>query len=255
MTGRLDEKAILVTGGAAGIGRATAIAAAVHGAKVAVSDINVPGGEETVRMIHALGGTAHFFRADVANEEEVEALVHTTVGQYGRLDGAFNNAGVGGTLARIAECSRENWDQVLSINLTGVWLCLKYEIGQMLKQGGGGTIVNTASVAGLQGNPLGMAAYIASKHGVVGLTKAAGIEYARSGIRVNAVCPSFIDTVMVKELTDFVPKIREMIPQTNPLGRIGTPEEVANAVVWLLSDASSYVNAHSLPIDGGLTVM
>lgn len=247
----LSGRVALVTGAASGIGRAAALAFAREGARVVVSDVAAPGGDETVRLIKDMGGEACFVRADVARGADVTALIDETVRLWGRLDCAFNNAGVPGQEAKTAECTDENWDQVLAVNLTGVWLCMKAEIPRMLAQGGG-SIVNTASVAGLQGfsrHP----AYAVSKHGVVGLTRTAALEYALSGIRVNAVCPGYIRTGMTGPVLASRPGLEERINQIEPIGRIGRPEEVAEAVVWLCSDAASFVTGHIMPVDGGLT--
>lgn len=251
MAGRVAGKVALVTGGGSGIGRAAALAFAREGAKVVVSDVVIDGGEETVRLIKAAGGQAVFVKADVARPAEVDALIARVVDTYGRLDCAFNNAGIEGTMAQTADCSEENWDRTIAINLKGVWLCLKAEIPQMLKQGGG-AIVNTASVAGLVGFA-GLPAYVASKHGVVGLTKSAALEYAKQGIRVNAVCPGVIRTPMVERLFRDNPAAGETIAAMEPVGRMGTPEEIAEAVVWLCSDAASFVTGLAMAVDGGLT--
>jgi NAD(P)-dependent dehydrogenase (short-subunit alcohol dehydrogenase family) len=250
MTGLCTGKVALVTGAGSGIGRATALAFHREGAKVVVSDVAVDGGEETVRLITQAGGEAIFVKANVAQASEVEALVNKTVRTYGRLDCAHNNAGVPGPNKTTIDISEEKWNQVIAVNLTGVWYCLKYELAQMLKQGSG-AIVNTSSDAGLVGLRRG-AAYVASKHGVIGLTKTAALEYAKAGIRVNAVCPGPIDTPMLRgsggeQSARFVDKM----VAAQPGGRLGKPEEIAEAVVWLCSDAASFVTGHALPVDGG----
>ncbi len=250
MAGLTEGKVALVTGAGSGIGRQTALAFAREGARVVVSDIVMEGGEETVQQIRAAGGQATFVKADVAQAAEVEALVNTTVATYGRIDCAFNNAGIEGEQAPTTECSEANWERVVAIDLKGVWLCLKYEIPQMLKQGGG-AIVNTASVAGLVGFQ-GIAPYVAAKHGVVGLTKTAALEYAKAGIRVNAVCPGVIDTPMVKRAFSHNPQMAESVAAIEPVGRLGQPQEIAEAVVWLCSDAASFVTGHPMAVDGGL---
>lgn len=246
----VDGKIALVTGGGSGIGRATALTFAREGAKVVVADVVVAGGEETVRLIKAAGGEASFVKADMAKAAEVEALVQKAVATYGRLDCAHNNAGIEGATGKTADYHEADWDRVISINLTGVWLCMKYEILQMLKQGGG-AIVNTASDAGLLGVPQ-MPAYVASKHGVVGLTKTAALEYAKSGIRVNAVCPGVIKTPMVERITGQRPGRAERMTAAEPIGRMGKPEEIAEAVVWLCSEAASFVTGLPMPVDGGI---
>ncbi len=251
MAGRVDGKVALITGAGSGIGRATALAFAREGAKVVVADIVVAGGEETVRMIKATGGEAIFVKTDVTKTAEVEALVKKTVETYGRVDCAFNNAGIEGEMALTADCTEENWDRVVNIDLKGVWLCMKYEIPQMLKQGGG-AIVNTASVAGLVGFQ-GIPAYVASKHGVNGLTKTAALEYAKSGIRVNAVCPGVIHTPMVERFFSANPQASEGMTALEPVGRLGKPEEIAEAVLWLCSDAASFVTGLPMAVDGALT--
>ena len=251
MAGRVDGKVALITGAGSGIGRATALAFAREGAKVVVADIVVAGGEETVRMIKATGGEAIFVKTDVTKTAEVEALVKKTVETYGRVDCAFNNAGIEGEMALTADCTEENWDRVVNIDLKGVWLCMKYEIPQMLRQGGG-AIVNTASVAGLVGFQ-GIPAYVASKHGVNGLTKTAALEYAKSGIRVNAVCPGVIHTPMVERFFSANPQASEGMTALEPVGRLGKPEEIAEAVLWLCSDAASFVTGLPMAVDGALT--
>jgi NAD(P)-dependent dehydrogenase (short-subunit alcohol dehydrogenase family) len=250
MPGTLTGKVALVTGGASGIGRATALAFAREGAKLVIADINEEGGQQTVHMITENGGEAIFVQVDVPNATAVEAMINKTMETYGRLDCAHNNAGIaGGGRVLTAEYAEETWHQVIAVNLTGVWLCMKYEIPQMLSQGSG-AIVNTASVAGLIGGR-GLAAYVASKHGVVGLTKTAALEYATQGIRVNCVCPGVIHTPMTaRGLSD--PELRTRIIASEPIGRVGTPEEIAEAVVWLCSDAASFVTGHTMTVDGGM---
>jgi NAD(P)-dependent dehydrogenase (short-subunit alcohol dehydrogenase family) len=250
MAGRLQGKVALVTGGGSGIGRASALACAREGAKVVISDIAIAGGEETVRMVKAAGGEATFVEADASKATEVEVLINKVVETYGRLDCAFNNAGIEGEIQQTTECSEENWDRVLAVNLKGVWLCMKYEIPVMLKQGSG-AIVNTSSVAGLVGFQ-GLPAYVASKHGVAGLTKTAALEYAKSGIRVNAVCPGVINTPMVARLFSNQPHWGETVQAMEPVARMGKPEEVAEAVVWLCSDAASFVTGSAMAVDGGM---
>ena len=250
MPGRLDNKIALVTGAGSGIGRATALVFAREGAKVVVADIVVEGGQETVQQIEAAGGEAIFVKADVSQAADVETLIAQTVETYGRLDCAFNNAGIEGGVKPTIDCTEEEFDRTIAVNLTGVWLCMKYEIQQMLSQGGG-TIVNTASAAGLVGFP-GLPDYVASKHGVVGLTKTAALEYAKSGIRVNAVCPGVIQTPMVERGAQLSPGFDELAVSMEPVGRFGQPSEVGEAVVWLCSDAASFVTGIPMQVDGGL---
>ena len=246
----LEGKIALVTGGSSGIGRAAALLFAREGAKVAIADVLEEGSEETVQMVKKSGGQAIFFKTDVSKSNEVEALIKKTVESYGRLDCAFNNAGIGGGRAKTAKCTEEEWERVISINLKGVWLCMKYEIPQMLEQGGG-AIVNTSSVAGVVGFQ-GTPAYVASKHGVVGLTKAAALEYATSGIRVNAVCPGVIHTPMIDRIVAARPDMAEVYRTMHPIGRLGEAEEIAEAAVWLCSEAASFVTGHCMVVDGGL---
>ena len=249
MAGQLEGKVSLITGGGSGIGKASALAFAREGSKVVVADVNVDGGDETVRLIQDTGGEATFVRADVSNASDVSAMVDHAVQTYNRLDCAFNNAGVSGGPGRIHEYTEDDWSRVLDINLTGVWLCLKYEIIQMLNQGGG-AIVNTASVLGLVGGSRSPA-YGATKHGVVGLTKTAAVDYAQSGIRVNAVCPGYIRTPMIEQGILLDPGGEERVVSRHPMHRLGTPEEVAETVVWLCSDAASFVTGHAMAVDGG----
>lgn len=251
--GLVTGKVALVTGSAAGIGRETALQFAAEGAKVVVSDIAEGGGEETAAMIRKNGGEAAFIRADVAKAADVAALIAQTVARFGRLDCACNNAGIEGTVAPFIDQTEENFDRIIDINLKGVFLCLKAEITQMLTQGGG-SIVNLASIAGLIGFP-GLSPYVASKHAVNGLTKNAALEYAKQGIRVNSVCPGGIDTRMLDSLADQATggkmTSREMMDNLHPMGRIGTPDEVAKLIVWLASDSASFVTGVNVPVDGG----
>jgi NAD(P)-dependent dehydrogenase (short-subunit alcohol dehydrogenase family) len=241
----------VVTGGAAGIGRAAALAFAARGASVAIADLKVDSGNGVVRAIEDAGGKALFVKTDVSKTGDVEALIGKTVSAFGRLDYAFNNAGIEGQLATTADCTEENFDRILAINLKGLWLCLRCEIQQMLRQEGGGAIVNMSSVAGLVGFA-NLPAYVASKHGVVGLTKSAALEYAQRGIRVNAVCPGVIHTEMIDRLTGKDPAAEKQFVNLEPMGRMGTPEEIADAAVWLCSKAASFVTGHTLAVDGGL---
>ncbi len=251
MAGDLEGKVALVTGSGNGIGRATALAFGRENAKVLVSDIDIAAGKETVRLIEKLGSEAVFVRADMAEESDIKALIEATVKTYGSLDCAVNNAGIEGEILPIAENPVENWERVLRINLTGVWLSMKYEIQQMLGQGGG-SIVNIASIEGLIAFP-GASAYVASKHGVNGITKTAALELMQSNIRVNSVCPGFIDTAMVDRLVTPVPEVTEVIAMS-PAGRRGRPEEIAEAVIWLCSDKASFVSGHTMTVDGAYVV-
>jgi NAD(P)-dependent dehydrogenase (short-subunit alcohol dehydrogenase family) len=249
MTAELDGKVGLVTGGTSGIGRETAVLFAKAGAKVVVAGRREAEGHETVELIRAGGGDALFVKADVSKASEVEALVKKTVENFGRLDVAFNNAGIEGVWVPIVRQSEEDWDRTIAINLKGVWLCLKYEIRQMLRQGGGGAIVNMSSVTGLIGSA-GAAAYSASKHGVIGLTKSAALENAKGGIRVNAVCPAVIETPMAERIFG-APQVHKFALSCHPIGRFGRPMEVAEAVVWMCSDSASFMTGQSMVLDGG----
>ena len=244
------DKIALVTGAGSGIGRAAAQIFAREGAKVAAADVNRASAEETVGIIREAGGEAFGLQADVSKAAEVEAMVEAVVETYGRLDCAFNNAGIEGALASTADYTEADWAPVIAVNLTGVWLCMRYEIPRLLETGGG-AIVNTSSAAGLLGAPR-MPAYVASKHGVVGLTKTAALEYAKSGVRVNAVCPGVIDTSMVGRLKERRPRMFEKIVRGEPIGRIGQPEEIAETAVWLCSAAASFVTGHAMSVDGGI---
>lgn len=245
----METRVAVVTGAASGIGRATAVAFAKRGDRVAVSDIDASRGEETVAIIRDSGGDAVFIQADVAQAEDAERLIAETVDAFGRLDYAFNNAGIEGETALTADCSIENWDRVIAINLRGVWLCMKYQIPRMLRNGGG-SIVNCSSVAGLVGFA-GSPAYVASKHGLVGLSRTAALEYATSGIRVNAVCPGVIQTAMIDRVIRASPEAEERLVGLEPIGRLGRPEEIADSVLWLCSDSSSFVTGQAIAVDGG----
>ena len=253
MSSLLTGKVALITGGSTGIGRASCLAFAREGARVVVADLNAEAGEHTVQLVRAAGGEAVFVRADVSLDDEVGAMVRTAVATYGRLDCAFNNAGVAGAIGASTHAYPEDaWDLVIRVNLKGVWLCMKHEIPEMLTQGGG-AIVNTASIWGLVGAP-GAAAYVASKHAVVGLTRAAALEYAPRGLRINAVNPGTIRTPILDPFIAAEPAFESMMVARHPIGRIGRPEEVAEAVVWLCSDAASFVVGQTLPVDGGYTI-
>ncbi len=247
---RFEGKVALVTGGGSGIGRATSLAFAGEGAKVVIDDINVEGGEETVRLIKGAGGEAVFVKADVSKAPEVEAMVQKAIDTYGRLDCAYNNAGVGEPLKRVHKTSEDNFDRLMATNLKGVYLCMKYEIPPMLKQGKG-SIVNTASLAGLKGLS-GQAAYVASKHGVVGLTKSAAIEYATLGIRINCICPGVINTPLIAPNMKGRPQVEKGYIDMEPIGRLGKPEEIASAVLWLSSDEASFAVGTIFSVDGGV---
>jgi NAD(P)-dependent dehydrogenase (short-subunit alcohol dehydrogenase family) len=245
----LEGKVALVTGGTSGIGRETAVLFAKAGAKVVVAGRREPEGKETVELIRAAGGDGLFLKADVSKTSEVEALIQKTVEKFGRLDAAFNNAGIEGVWVPLIKQTEEDWDRTIDVNLKGVWLCLKYEILQMLKQGGGGAIVNMASIGGLVGFS-GAAAYSASKHGVMGLTRAAALENARSKIRINAVCPGAVETALADRVFG-APSVHKYVVSIHPIGRFGKPAEIAEAVVWMCSDRASFMTGQSLVLDGG----
>ena len=243
----LNGKVALVTGAGSGIGRATALAFAQDGVRVIASDLHAKNGEDTARTIRDMGKLAQFVPADVSKAADVAQLLEQTIAHYGRLDFAFNNAGIEGNMAATADCTEENWDRTLACNLKGVWLCMKYELARMLENGAG-AIVNCSSVAGLVGFQQ-LPAYVASKHGIVGLTRTAALEYAMQGIRVNAVCPGVIRTAMVERIEQGHPGLN--LTAAEPMGRMGTPEEIAAAVVWLCSERASFVTGQALAVDGG----
>jgi len=244
-----QERVALVTGASSGIGRATALAFAAAGARIVASDVRAEGGHELVRAIRDRNGEATFVEADVSRASDVAQLVAHAERAYGRLDCAFNNAGIEGTLASTVECTEENWDHTIATNLKGVWLCMKAELAVMLPRGRG-AIVNCSSVAGLVGFP-GLPAYVASKHGIVGLTRTAALECAKRGVRVNAVCPGAVSTAMIERIFAAGAEVRSQVTASEPVGRMGRPDEIAAAVVWLCSDAASFVTGHALAVDGG----
>lgn len=242
-----ENKVAMVTGGSFGIGRATAMAFAKRGASVVIADWVE--NNETLKEIRDTGASVTFVKCDISSDNDVSKLIDQTIKSYGRLDFAVNNAGIEGSNGTTHECTEDNWDKTIGVNLTGVWLCMKHEIAVMLQQKKG-AIVNTASIAGLIGFP-GLPAYVASKHAVVGLTKTAALEYAKLGIRVNAVCPGVIKTPMVDRTTGKDKTVEKVYIDMEPVGRMGQPEEVAEAIIWLCSDASSFVTGHAMAVDGG----
>jgi len=247
----LPGKVAIVTGGSSGIGRATAIAFAHEGAKVVVASRRAEEGEETVRLVKEAGSDGFFVKTDVTQAADVNEMVEKTIRSYGRLDYAFNNAGIEQAPSPLVEQTEETFDQIIDINVKGVWLSMKYQIPQMLKNGGG-AIVNTSSIAGLVGMA-GVPIYVASKHAVVGLTKSVALEYAKANIRVNAVSPGAIETDMFERFVKDNPQAREQMMAMHPLGRAGKSEEIASAVVWLCSDGASFITGQTLALDGGFT--
>lgn len=247
----MDETVTIVTGGASGIGRAAATRFAREGSNVVVADLDEDGGAETVELIEDSGGEATFVETDISDPDDVQAMVDAAVETYGGLDHAFNNAGIEGENAPSSDQPLDNWDQVINVNLKGVFLSLRAEIPAMLEDGGG-AIVNTSSVAGVVGYP-GLAPYVASKHGVIGLTKTAAVEYSRDGVRVNAICPGVIDTPMIARADEATGGGTQQIIAATPIGRLGEPEEIGDAAVWLCSDEASFVTGEAFVADGGLT--
>jgi len=254
VTGLLEGKVALITGAGSGIGRATSLVFADEGAKLVLADVDERSGEETARLVREGGGEAVHVTCDVTDSAQVEALVASAVERFGRLDCAFNNAGIGGESARLVDYEEQAWHRVIAVNLTGVFLCMKSELRQMVAQSGG-AIVNAASLVGVIGYPY-LTAYNAAKHGVVGLTRTAALEYATLGIRINAVCPAWIETPMVMDegpAPASIPEVYEAIASLVPMRRLGKSAEVAQAVAWLCSDAASFVTGHPLLVDGGVT--
>jgi NAD(P)-dependent dehydrogenase (short-subunit alcohol dehydrogenase family) len=245
-----DQKVAIVTGGSSGIGRATAVALAKERVKVTVAARRAKEGEETVRLVKEAGSNGIFVKTDIANEDDVRSLVEKSVNTYGKLDYAFNNAGIEEFMTPLVDQTSEVFDQIMNINVKGVWLSMKYEIPEMIRTGGG-AIVNMSSIAGVMGIPQSPI-YVASKHAVLGLTKSAALEYAKSGIRINAVAPGGVETDMAKRIVGDDHKLLETVTSMHPIGRIADPEEIANAVVWLLSEKASFVLGHTLLVDGGL---
>ncbi len=247
----MKSKVVLVTGGSSGIGAATAVAFAREGAKVVIASRNKGKADKTLRKIRNAGGDAIWIKTDVCDSEQVQSLIQQTLDHYGRLDCAFNNAGSGGASGLTAEITEESWNKTMNGYLTSVWLCMKYEIRAMLKARAG-SIVNNSSVDGVRGYPFPAgSSYSAAKHGVIGLTKSAAREYAQKGIRINAVCPGWIDTAPVRNWLNRAPHVTEKILQQEPIGRLGTPEEIAEAVLWLCSEKASFVVGATFAVDGG----
>jgi len=245
----LTDKVVLVTGAASGIGKATAEVLSREGATVVVCDIVDEASQETTNLIKAGGGSTSYVQCNVANAQEVKAMVNAVISRYGRLDGAYNNAGIEGVAATTAEYPEDEWDQVLTVNLKGIWLCMKYEIQAMLKTGGG-SIVNTSSALGKVGIS-NLPAYVASKHGVIGVTRAAALDHAQQGIRINAIAPGVIDTPLMARRIEEMPEIEAPLKAAHPMGRLGKTREVGEAVAWLLSDGASFVHGEVLSVDGG----
>jgi NAD(P)-dependent dehydrogenase (short-subunit alcohol dehydrogenase family) len=251
MNAEFKDKVVIITGASLGIGRATALAFAKEGAKLMISDILDEEGEQLAEEIRKQGNDCIYVHCDTSKPAEVQKMVSETVNRFGRLDIAYNNAGVEGKMSFIADGSEENFDRVIGINLKGVWACMKYEIPEMLKNKKG-VIVNCSSVAGVIGSQ-GLPVYVASKHAVIGLTKNAALEYASQGIRVNSVCPAGVHTPMLERIMDSSPGLKDQMNALHPIGRVAQPEEIAEAVLYLCSDRASFVTGHELLVDGGYT--
>jgi short-subunit dehydrogenase len=254
MSRKLEGKVIMITGGSTGIGFATARRCVAEGASVLIADINETAGVAAAAELNAAGGKVHFHPTNVTQANAVEAAVAEAVSRFGRLDGAFNNAGIDGGFTNTIKMTEEAFDQTIAVNLKGVWLCMKYQIEQFLAQGSGGAIVNTASVAGLVGTRGGIA-YCASKHGVVGMTKCAALDFSRKKIRVNAVCPGLIKTPMLEHMAEITGVSVEAYANQEPVGRLGEPREIGDTVAFLLSEDSSFITGVALPVDGGWTAL
>ncbi len=246
----LHKKSILITGGSTGIGKATVLRCAEEGAQITLADINEDGAEEVVAKVNSSGGSAVFCHADVTQANDVRHMIEVATSSFGQLDGAFNNAGIEGAFTSITKMTEAEYDRTVNVDMKGVWLCLKYQVEAFLKQETAGSIVSTASVAGLVGTR-GGSAYCGAKHGVVGMTKSVALEYARKSIRINAVCPGIIQTPMVDRMTSESGISAQALVDQEPMARLGQPQEIAEAVIWLLSDQSSFVTGVAMPVDGG----